>query len=140
MIATPLHAPRRLRSDRDGNLWIVMFNESAVLRYEPSKEKFTTFELPVVPRGSDTPYSLNVDRQRHQVWVTGTNSDSVQRLDIASGQWRFFPLPRRATFTRDVEFGKDGQVFLSSASFPSWHIEDTQPTLIQLQPGGAGKP
>lgn len=137
MIPTPLKGPRRLRADRDGNLWIVMFNESAILRYEPAAARFTTFELPVIPRGSDTPYALNVDRQRHQVWVTGTNSDSVQCLDIASGSWRFYPLPRKATFTRDVEFGRDGRVILSSASFPSWHIEDAQPTLIQLQPGKA---
>ena len=137
MIPTPLKGPRRLRSDRDGNLWIVMFNESAILRYEPANGKFTTFELPVVPKGSDTPYALNVDRARHQVWVTGTNSDSAQCLDIATGTWRFFPLPRKATFTRDVEFGQDGRVILSSASFPSWHIEDAQPTLIQLWPGSA---
>lgn len=137
MIPTPLHGPRRLRADRDGNLWIAMFNESAILRYAPATGKFTTFDLPVVPKGSDTPYALNVDRERHQVWVTGTNSDSVQCLDIASGTWRFYPLPRKATFTRDVEFGRDGRVILSSASFPSWHIEDAQPTLIQLQPGKA---
>ena len=140
MIPTPLKGPRRLRSDRDGNLWIVMFNESAILRYEPASGKFTPFDLPVLPKGSDTPYALNVDRQRHQVWVTGTNSDSAQCLDISSGTWRFYPLPRKATFTRDVEFGRDGRdgrVFLSSASFPSWHIEDAQPTLIQLQPGNA---
>lgn len=137
MIPTPLKGPRRLRSDRDGNLWIVMFNESAILRYEPASGKFTTFDLPVVPKGSDTPYALNVDRERHQVWVTGTNSDSAQCLDIATGTWRFYPLPRKATFTRDVEFGKDGRVILSSASFPSWHIEDAQPTLIQLWPGAA---
>lgn len=135
MIRTPLKGPRRLRTDRDGNLWIAMFNESAVLRYEPRAKRFTAFDLPVVPKGSETPYSLNVDRDRHQVWVTGTNSDSVQRLDIATGAWTFFPMPRKATFTRDVEFGADGRVFLSSASFPSWHIEDAQPTLIQLRPG-----
>ena len=134
MIPTPLTGPRRLRSDRDGNLWIVMFNSSAVLRYEPASSKFTTFDLPVIPKGSETPYSLNVDRKRHQVWVTGTNSDSAQRLDIATGQWRFIPLPRKATFTRDVEFGTDGRVYLSSASFPSWHIEDAQPTLIAITP------
>lgn len=134
MIRTPLRAPRRLRSDRDGNLWIAMFNESAVLRYEPATRRFTPFEMPVAPRGSDTPYSLNVDRERHQVWVTGTNSDSAQRLDIATGQWRFYPLPRKSTFTRDVEFGPRGEVFLSSASFPSWHVEDAQPTLIRILP------
>ncbi|MFP5485697.1 MAG: hypothetical protein ACLGHV_08545 [Gammaproteobacteria bacterium] len=136
MIPTPLKNPRRLRTDRDGNLWIAMFSESAILRYEPASGRFTPFELPVEPRGSDTPYALNVDRERHQVWVNGTNSDSVHRLDIATGQWTHFPLPRRATFTRDVEFMPDGRVLLSGASFPSWHIEDAQPTLIQLTPGG----
>ena len=137
MIATPLKNPRRLRADRDGNLWIGMFSESAVLRYEPKTAKFTQFDLPVQPMGSDTPYSLNVDRKRHQVWVTGTNSDGVHRLDIASNQWTHFPLPRKATFTRDVEFTDDGRVLLTNGSFPSWHIEDYQPTFIQLNPGGA---
>jgi len=137
MIPTPLHGPRRLRADRDGNLWIAMYNESAILRYEPASGKFTAYDLPVVPKGSDTPYALNVDRTRQQVWVTGSNSDSAQCLDIASGTWRFYPLPRKATFTREVEFGQDGRVILSSASFPSWHIEDAQPTLIQLWPGTA---
>lgn len=139
MIPTPLKNPRRLRADRDGNLWIGMFSESAVLRYEPAKAKFTTFDLPVQPLGSDTPYALNVDRKRHQLWVNGTNSDGVHRLDIATGRWTHFPLPRKATFTRDVEFTEDGRVLLSSASFPSWHIEDFQPTLIQLNPNGAAR-
>lgn len=137
MIPTPLKNPRRLRSDRDGKLWIAMYSESAVLRYDPVASQFTRFDLPVQPVGSDTPYALNVDRKRHQVWVTGTNSDSVHRLDIASNQWTTYPLPRRATFTRDVEFTEDGRVLLTSASFPSWHIEDAQPTLIQLNTTGA---
>ncbi len=140
MIPTPLKAPRRLRSDRDGNLWIVMFNESAILRYEPAAGKFTRFDLPVQPVGSDTPYSLNVDRKRHQVWVTGTNSDGVHRLDIESGEWLHVPLPRRSTFTRDVEFTPDGRVLLASASFPSWHIEDAQPTLIQVTAPAVARP
>ena len=139
MIPTPLKNPRRLRADRDGNLWIVMFSESAILRYEPKAGKFTKFDLPVQPVGSDTPYALNVDRKRHQVWVNGTNSDGVHRLDIATGHWTHFPLPRKATFTRDVEFTDDGRVLLSSASFPSWHIEDFQPKLIQLNPNGAAR-
>ena len=48
-----------------------MFTESAILRYEPAQRRFTRFDLPVIPKGSETPYSLNVDRKRHQVWVTG---------------------------------------------------------------------
>ncbi len=140
MIATPLKAPRRLRIDREGNLWIAMFSESAILRYEPARQRFTRFDLPVLPKGSETPYSLNVDRKRHQVWVTGTNSDSLQRLDIATGAWQFYPLPRKVTFGRDVDFGPDGRVFMTNGSFPSWHIEDAQPTLVQLKPGSATAP
>lgn len=132
MVKTPFKAPRRLRTDRDGNLWIVAFNESQIARYAPASGEFTRFDLPLTPKGSDTPYALNVDRVRHQVWVNGTNSDSVYRLDIATQKWIQIPFQRRVTFTRDVEIAPAGQVYLTSASFPSWHIEDGQPTLMEV--------
>jgi virginiamycin B lyase len=134
MVKTPFQGPRRLRSDKDGNLWIVAFNESQIVRYTPSTGAFMRLDLPVVPKGSDTPYSLNVDRARHQVWVNGTNSDSVYRYDIATQAWSMFPMQRRVTFTRDVEISPKGQIYVTSASFPSWHIEDGQPTLIEITP------
>jgi virginiamycin B lyase len=134
MIRTPFKGPRRLRADSSGNLWIAAFPESAIARYEPSTGKFTRFDLPVLPKGSDTPYSLNVDRPRGVVWVNGNQSDSLYALDIATGSWRVFPLPRRGSFTRDVEFARDGTVYTSISNFPGWHIETMQPTLIRLQP------
>jgi streptogramin lyase len=134
MIATPFKAPRRLRTDAQGKLWIAAFNESLIARYDPAKSEFTTFDLPVVPKGSDTPYSLNVDRTRNQVWVNGTNSDSVYRMDIATQKWDVYPMQRKVTFTRDVEFSKDGKAYVSGAAFPSWHIEDSQPTLMEITP------
>ena len=134
MVKTPFKGPRRLRADRDGNLWIVAFNDSQIARYAPKTQEFTRFDLPLVPKGSETPYALNVDVAKHQVWVNGTNSDSVYRLDIASNTWTQYPMQRRVTFTRDVEISPTGQVYLTSASFPSWHIEDGQPTLIELTP------
>jgi len=134
MVKTPFKGPRRLRSDKDGNLWIVAFNESQIVRYSPATGTFTRLDLPVVPLGSDTPYSLNVDRARHQVWVNGTNSDSVYRYDIAQQTWSMFPMQRRVTFTRDVEISPKGQVYVTNAPFPSWQIEDGQPTLIEITP------
>lgn len=134
MITTPFKAPRRLRADAQGKLWIAAFNESLIARYDPATGAFTTFDLPVVPKGSDTPYSLNVDRKRNQVWVNGTNSDSVYRFDIASGKWNVYPMQRKVTFTRDVEITPDGRAYVSGAAFPSWHIEDTQPTLMEITP------
>jgi streptogramin lyase len=134
MVKTPFKGPRRLRSDRDGNLWIVAFNESQIVRYSPKSGEFKRLDLPVMPKGSDTPYSLNVDRAHHQVWVNGTNSDSVYRYDIAAEKWTMFPLQRRVSFTRDVEISPQGKVYVTSASFPSWHIEDAQPTLMEITP------
>lgn len=134
MIATPFTAPRRLRADAEGNLWIAAFNESLIARYNPAKGKFTKFDLPVIPKGSDTPYSLNVDRKRNQVWVNGTNSDSVYRFDVASNRWNVYPMQRHVTFTRDVEIAADGRAYVTGAAFPSWHIEDAQPTLMEIKP------
>ena len=133
MVSTPFAGPRRLRSDADGNLWITAFPESAIARYEPGAARFTRFELPVVPKGSDTPYALNVDKRRGVVWVNGNQSDALHALDIKTSTWRSVPLPRRVAFTRDVEIAEDGTVYTSTSNFPSWHVEDAQPTLIRVQ-------
>lgn len=133
MIPTPFMGPRRLRADADNNLWIAAFPESAIAKYDPRSGKFTRYDMPVEPAGSDTPYSLNVDRKRGVVWVDGNQSDSVQAFDIASETWGFIPLPRAVSFTRDVEITPDGTAWTSNSSFPSWHIEGAQPTLIRIE-------
>jgi streptogramin lyase len=140
MITTPFKGPRRLRTDAQGNLWIGAFPESAIARFEPATGKFTRFDLPLEPKGGDTPYALNVDRPRGIVWVNGNQSDSLYAFDIASETWRVIPLPRRVSFTRDVEFDPDGTAYTSISNFPSWQVEDAQPTLIrvQLTPAGPG--
>jgi streptogramin lyase len=95
--------------------------------------RFTRFDLPVLPKGSDTPYALNVDKRRGIVWVTGNQSDALHALDIQTHTWRSVPLPRRVAFTRDIEIADDGTVYTSTSNFPSWHVEDAQPTMIRVQ-------
>ncbi|PCJ50328.1 MAG: hypothetical protein COA74_02820 [Gammaproteobacteria bacterium] len=129
---TPFLGPRRLRSDSKGNLWIAAFPESMIVKFDPKKETFTNYPLPVKPLGSETPYSLNVDVKRDRVWVNGNASDALYRYDIDTATWSHFPLSKRVTFTRDVEFAPNGDVFVTNSSFPSWHIEDGQPTLIRV--------
>lgn len=133
---TPFVGPRRLRSDSKGNLWIAAFPESMIVKFDPKTETFSNYPLPVQPLGSETPYSLNVDKQRDIVWVNGNTSDALYSYDINANSWAHYPLPKRVTFTRDVEFSPNGDVFTSNSSFPSWHIEDAQPTLIRLRPNG----
>ena len=138
MITTPFTGPRRLRSDAAGNLWISAFAESAIVRYEPKSGLFTRFDLPVTPKGSETPYALNVDKRRGIVWVTGNQSDALYALDIKTQTWRHVPLPRRVAFTRDIEIAEDGTVYTSTSSFPSWHVEDGQPTMIRVRSAATG--
>ena len=133
MIATPFKGPRRLRTDAEGKLWITAFPESAIVRFDPATSQFTRFDLPLSPKGGDTPYALNVDRPRGIVWVNGNQSDSLYTFDIAAEAWQQIPMPRRVTFTRDVEFEPDGTAYTSISNFPSWHVEDAQPTLIEVR-------
>jgi virginiamycin B lyase len=133
MFKTPFKGPRRLRTDAAGKLWITAFPESAIARFDPATAQFTRFDLPLQPKGADTPYALNVDRPRGIVWVNGNQSDSLYTFDIASEAWQQIPMPRRVTFTRDVEFGPDGTAYTAIAHFPGWHVEDGQSTLIRVE-------
>jgi streptogramin lyase len=132
MVATPFKGPRRLRADAQGKLWITAFPESAIVRFDPANSQFTRFDLPLRPQGGDTPYALNVDRSRGIVWVNGNQSDSLYTFDIASEKWQQIPMPRRVTFTRDVEFDPSGNAYTAIAHFPGWHVEDGQSTLIRV--------
>ncbi len=131
MIELPFNGPRRLRVDADNNVWMVAFQDSLLVKYDPAADKFTKYELPVV---NELPYALNVDRERGVVWVNGNQSDNVFSFSIADERWAVYPLPRKRSFTRDIEIAEDGSVFTSNSHFPSWQIEDGQPTLIHIQP------
>lgn len=132
MYETPFFGPRRLRIDADGDVWIVAFSEGKLVRFVPAAGEFSEFDLPVV---SETPYALNVDRERGVVWVNGNQSDTVMSFHIETRTWRTYPMSRRRTFTRDIEVDDEGGVFTSNSHFPSWMIEDAKPTLIHIDPG-----
>lgn len=132
MIDFPYEGPRRLRVDADGNLWIVAFQGSLLVKYEPDTGKFTDYALPVV---NENPYALNVDRERGLVWVNGNQSDTLMRFDIADETWQVYPMPRKPFFTRDVEIDEeDGSIYTSNSHFPVWQSEGGVPTLLRINP------
>ena len=134
MYKTPFHGPRRLRIDAQGGVWIAAFPESQIVRFDQEKEEFEFFDIPVKPIGSETPYSLNIDKSRNIVWVNGNTSDALYAYYFKENRWQHYPMPKRVTFTRDVEIAPNGMVYITNSSFPSWHIEDAQPSLIVLDP------
>ena len=132
MIDFPYAGPRRLRADADGNLWIVAFQDSLLVKYEPGSGKYTKYELPVL---NELPYALNVDRQRGVVWVNGNQSDTILSFDISTESWKVYPMPRQRFFTRDIEISEeDGAVYTTNSHFPTWQSEGAVPTLLRITP------
>jgi streptogramin lyase len=132
MIDFPFEGPRRLRADADGNLWIVAFQDSLLVKYAPATGEFTSYKLPVI---NEVPYALNVDRERGVVWVNGNQSDTILAFDIADEEWQVFPMPRQRFFTRDIEISEDdGAVYTTNSHFPTWQSEGGVPTLLRITP------
>jgi virginiamycin B lyase len=132
MIDFPYNGPRRLRVDAQNKLWIVAFQDSLLVKYDPASGEFTAYELPVI---NELPYALNVDKQRGVVWVNGNQSDTVMSFDIASEEWKVYPLPRQRFFTRDIEIAeKDGAVYTTNSHFPTWQSEGGVPTVLRITP------
>jgi len=135
MVETPFPAPRRMRFDAKGNLWIAGFSAGVVARYDPVAKHFDTWKLPT--EGVETPYALNVDRRTGLVWICGTDSDSLISFDPATQRFTIYPLPTRVTYTREIDFDAAGGVWTSNSNFPTWHIEAPNPKVIRIQPGAA---
>lgn len=138
LVDTPFTAPRRLRFDSRGNLWIPGFSSGVLARFDPRRGAFRTWDLPIEPRGTETPYALNVDRRTDTVWICGTQSDTLIRFEPASERFTVYPLPTRVTYTREIEFDARGGVWTSNSNLPAWQIEGAVPKLIRLEPEGAG--
>jgi streptogramin lyase len=132
IIPFPFNGPRRLRIDADGKLWIVAFQDSLLVSYDPQANVFKEHELPVI---NEIPYALNIDRERGVVWVNGNQSDTILAFDIASESWRVYPLPRQRFFTRDIEISEDdGAIYTTNSHFPTWQSEGAEPTLLRITP------
>jgi streptogramin lyase len=134
MVDTPFPAPRRLRFDSQGKLWIPSFSGNLIARFDPATRDFHSYELPIEPRGSEVPYALHVERKTDTVWICGTNSDTLIRFEPQSELFTVYPLPTRVTYTREIDFDARGRPWTSNSNAPTWQIEGGVPKLIRLDP------
>lgn len=135
IVETPFPAPRRLRFDSKGTLWIPSFSKSLVASFDPATRTFREWPLEVPDALGETPYALHVDRRDDTVWICGTNSDSLIRFDPRSERFSVFPLPTRVTYTRELDFDRQGRVWTSNSNAPAWQIEGGVPKVLRLDPG-----
>ena len=141
LFETPFPAPRRLRFDARGTLWVPSFSAGLLAAFDPRTQRYRTVELPTRPLGGEAPYALAVHPATQDVWVCGTNSDTLMRFTPPAGDapataaaWTIYPLPTRVTYTRELDFDAAGRVWTSNSNSPSWQIEGGQPRVLRLDP------
>ncbi|MEO1835829.1 MAG: hypothetical protein ABGZ49_10095, partial [Akkermansiaceae bacterium] len=125
----PFRGPRRLHVAPDGDVWVPGFGSGVFGKFDPKSEKWTTYPLPDYL--NQIPYALNVAPDG-MVWICGTHNDTLYRFNPETEYLIEFPLPFRVSYTREIEFDKDGNVW-TSTSGPARHMENFCGTIIKLE-------
>lgn len=135
----PFRGPRRLHVAPDGMVWVPGFGSGVFGKFDPKTEYWTVYELPDAE--NQIPYALNVDKDGI-VWICGTGNDTINRFDPKTETLVEFRLPNRVSYTREIEFDDDGNVW-TSTSGPARHMERGVGAVIKISlpkslPAGGG--
>jgi len=126
----PFRGPRRLHIDQQGIVWVPGFGSGVFGKFDPKTEKWTTYKLPNAE--NQTPYALNIDPKGY-VWICGTNSDSLIRFDPKTETMAHFRMPSRVTYTREIEFDEEGNIWTCNSNGPARHTERGYGSIIKLE-------
>ena len=124
----PFRGPRRLHIAPDGMIWVPGFGSGVFARFNPDSEQWTVYELPDAE--NQIPYALNVDKNGI-VWICGTHNDTINRFDPKTETLVEIRLPTRVSYTREIEFDDDGNVW-TSTSGPARHMERGVGSVIRI--------
>lgn len=127
----PVYGPRRLEVANDGVVWIPGYGSGDFCSYDPKKDAWKKYSLP--GKGDDIPYAINVDRRTGLIWICGAGSDTMMRFDPKTEKLTVIPMPTRVTYTREVEFAKDGSIWTCNSNHPARHIEGHRQSVIKIE-------
>ncbi len=125
----PFRGPRRLHVAPDGIVWVPGFGSGVFGKFDPKTEEWTVYDLPDAE--NQIPYALNIDPKGY-VWICGTGNDTINRFDPKTEELVEFQLPMRVSYTREIEFDSEGNVW-TSTSGPSRHMERAFGAIIKLE-------
>jgi virginiamycin B lyase len=102
-------APRRIATAPDGTLWVTLYGNGKLLHFDAVAGKpIREYPLPAGTQGG--PYAVSVDGAG-LVWVNEINTDTVVRLDPASGKMRVVELPSRNVGIRKMIVDARGRLW-----------------------------
>lgn len=126
----PFRGPRRLHVAADGMVWVPAFGSGKFGRFNPTTEEWSVYDLP--DADNQIPYALNIDSGGY-VWICGTASDSLHRFDPETEELVEFRMPSRVTYTREIEFDGQGNVWTCNSNGPARHTERGFGSIIRLR-------
>ena len=96
------------------------------------------WELPTGPAGTELPYALAVAPRTGDVWITGSNSDTLIRFRPATERFDVFPLPTPVSWTREIEFDARGHVWTCTSNASTAPDREGVSRFIELELPAAG--
>ena len=126
----PFRGPRRLHVAQDGIVWVPGFGSGVFGSFNPKTEKWKVYDLPDAE--NQIPYALNIDPKGF-IWICGTHSDSLHRFNPKTEELVEFRMPSRVTYTREIEFDADGNLWTCNSNGPARHTERGYGSIIKLE-------
>jgi streptogramin lyase len=126
----PFVGPRRLQVAADGMVWVPGCGSGVFAKLDPETDKWTVYDLP--NKENQFPYALNVHPRTGDIWICGTTNDSMFRFIPSTEELIEYPMPSRVTYTREIEFGDDGSVWVCNSNWPNRHTERRLGSIIKI--------
>ena len=128
--ARSFRGPRRIHVAPDGVVWVPGFGSGVFGSFDPKTEEWKTWKLPNAR--DQIPYALNIDPSG-DVWITGTGSDDLTRFNPKTEVMTHFRMPSRVTYTREIEFDAEGNIWTCNSNGPARHTERGYGSIIKLE-------
>ncbi len=130
----PVHGPRRLHVADDNLVWVPGWASGELASFDEAKDEWKVYDL---PHGVNSmPYALNIHPTTGEVWICGTGSDSMLRFDPKTETFKEYRMPTRVTYTREIEFDADGNIWVCNSNYPVRHVENGRGSVIKLSYAG----
>ncbi|MEA2907538.1 MAG: hypothetical protein QOI12_4925 [Alphaproteobacteria bacterium] len=94
---TPNSTPRRGRVDAEGRVWFAEFRGNAIGMLDPKEGKIHEWK---VPSSWSAPYDAVYGNKDDSAWTGSMLNDRVSRLDVKTGQYIEYQLPRPTNIRR----------------------------------------
>ena len=127
----PFRGPRRLHVAPDGMIWVPGFGSGVIGRFDPNTEEWKVYPLP--DSENQIPYALNVHPKTGDVWICGTGNDHIIRFNPVTEEFIYYPMPSRVTYTREIEFDDEGNVWTCNSNVPIRHAERGIGAVIKIE-------